>query len=123
MAAPRRRNCGEIEELPSGSLRVRVYTGIDPIAHKRHFLTEVVPAGPRARKEAEKVRTRLLAEVDDRRNPRTNATVNQLLDRYLGALEIEDYARRLRKHLAQLHPPADRSPDRSRARLRQALLG
>jgi len=86
-------------------------------------LREVVPAGTRAAREAEKVRTRLLAEVDDRRNPRTNATVNQLLDRYLGALEIEDYARRLRNHLAQLHPPADRSPDRSRARLRQALLG
>lgn len=93
MAAPRRRNRGEIEELPSGSLRVRVYTGIDPISHKRHFLTEVVPAGPKARKEAEKVRTRLLAEVDDRRNPRTSATVNQLLERYLEVLKIEDTTR------------------------------
>jgi len=36
---------------------------------------------------------RLLAEVDERRNPRTNATVNQLLDRYLGVLEIEDTTR------------------------------
>jgi integrase len=56
-------------------------------------LTETVPAGPKAAKEAEKVRTRLLAEVDERRNPRTNATVNQLLDRYLGVLEIEDTTR------------------------------
>ena len=46
-------------------------------------LREVVPAGMRAAREAEKVRTRLLAEVNDSRNPRTNATVNQLLDRGL----------------------------------------
>ena len=39
-------------------------------------------AGPRAAAEAEKVRTRLLHEVDERRNPRTKATVMQLLDRY-----------------------------------------
>ena len=29
--APRKRQRGEIEKLPSGSLRVRVYAGIDPI--------------------------------------------------------------------------------------------
>jgi integrase len=79
--------------LPSGSFRVRVYAGIDPLTGKRHYLREVVPAGPKAAREAEKVRTRLLAEVDDRRNPRTNATVNQLLERYLDVLEIEDTTR------------------------------
>jgi len=36
-----------------------------------------------ARREAEKVRTRLLAQIDERRNPRTSATVAQLLDRHL----------------------------------------
>jgi hypothetical protein len=66
-----------------------VYAGIDPITRKKHHLTEVVPAGPKAAKEAEKVRTKLLAEVDQRRNPRTNATVNQLLERYLGVLRVE----------------------------------
>jgi integrase len=89
----RRRTRGEVEALPSGSFRVRVYAGIDPLTGKRHHLTEVVPAGPKAAKEAEKVRTRLLADVDERRNPRTSATVNQLLDRYLGVLEIEDTTR------------------------------
>src|SRR3954447_10777798 len=89
----RRRARGEVEALPSGSFRVRVYAGIDPLTGKRHHLTEVVPAGPKAAKEAEKVRTRLLADVDERRNPRTSATVNQLLDRYLGVLEIEDTTR------------------------------
>lgn len=82
----RRRTRGEIETLPSGSLRVRVYAGIDPLSKKRHYLTAIVPAGPAAAKEAEKARTRLLAEVDERRNPRTKATVNQLLDRYLEVL-------------------------------------
>ncbi len=72
---------------------MRVYAGIDPISRKRHYLTEVVPAGPTARKQAEKVRTRLQGEVDDRRNPRTSATVNQLLERYLELLKIEDTTR------------------------------
>jgi integrase len=51
----RRRSRGEIEQLPSGSLRVRVYAGIDPITGRRHYLREVVPAGSRAAREAEKV--------------------------------------------------------------------
>jgi integrase len=91
--APRRRSRGRIEVLPSGALRVSVYAGLNPLTKQRHYLREVVPAGPRAAKEAEKVRTRLLGEIDDRRNPRTSATVNQLLDRYLGVLEIEDTTR------------------------------
>lgn len=109
-AQQRRR--GEVEALPSGSFRIRVYAGIDPLSGKRHYLREVVPAGPNAAKEAKeakKVRTRLLAEVDDRRNPRTNAKVNQLLERYLGLLEIEDTTPgRLREHDPALHPTAAR---------------
>jgi hypothetical protein len=58
----RSRSRGEIETLPSGSLRVRVYAGIDPISGKRHYLTEVVPAGKDAGKLAEKARTRMQAE-------------------------------------------------------------
>lgn len=52
----RRRNRGEIETRPSGSLRVRVYAGIDPTSGRRHYLTEVVPAGKDAGKLAEKAR-------------------------------------------------------------------
>jgi integrase len=89
----RRRTRGEIEALPSGSLRVRVYAGVDPVTKKRHFLTETVPAGPRAAKEAEQVRTRLLAQVDERRNPRTRATVSQLLDRWLSVVEVGENTR------------------------------
>lgn len=71
-----------------------MYAGVDPLTGKRHRLQEIIPAGPKAAAEAEKARTRLLAEVDDRRNPRTNATVGQLLDRYLELLDIEETTRK-----------------------------
>jgi hypothetical protein len=48
---------GEVEELSSGSPRVRVYVGIDPVSKRSHFLTETVPAGPKAAATAEKART------------------------------------------------------------------
>ena len=89
--------------MPSGSLRVRVYAGLDPLTGRRHYLTEVVPAGPTAARDAERVRTRFLAEVDERRNPRTKATVNDLLDRYLGVLEIEDTTRTGYENMARLY--------------------
>jgi integrase len=88
-----RRHRGRIETLPSGSLRVQVYAGRDPVSKKRHYLTETVPAGPTARKDAERARTRLLGQVDERRNPRTRATVSQLLDRWLSMVELEENTR------------------------------
>jgi integrase len=93
--------------LPSGSLRVRVYAGIDPISGKRHYLSEVIPAGKNAGKLAEKARTRMQGEVDDRRSPRTKATVAQLMERYLDLLQVEDTTRAgyeglLRRHIAPL---------------------
>ena len=63
----RKRQRGKIETLPSGSTEVKVYAGEDPISKRRRYLTEVAPAGPKATQEAEKIRTRLLSQVDDRR--------------------------------------------------------
>jgi hypothetical protein len=40
---PRQRTRGEIEKLPSGSLRVRVSAGIDPVSKKKLYLVETVP--------------------------------------------------------------------------------
>ncbi len=74
----RSRSRGTVDELPSGAFRVRVCAGFDPLPGTRHDLTEVVPPGPRAAAEAERVRARLLDQVDEQRNPRTKATVNQL---------------------------------------------
>lgn len=87
--ASMRRARGSVEELPSGAYRVRVFAGVDPVTGRDHYLRETVPAGPRAAKEADKVRTRLLAQVDERRHPRTNATVTQLLDRHLKEARLE----------------------------------
>jgi integrase len=83
-----------INELPSGALRVRVYSGMDPISKRRMYLTEVVPPGPKAGDEAEKIRTRLLHQVDQKRNPRTRATVGQLLDKWLQVLDVDPSTRR-----------------------------
>ncbi|MBC3191674.1 site-specific integrase [Pseudonocardia sp. C8] len=103
----RSRRKGRIETLPSGSLRVVVYAGVDPVSGKRHFLRELVPAGPRAQKEAERVLRRLASEVDDEKNPKTTATVDQLLDKHFELLEIEPttlstYRTLCRKHVRPL---------------------
>jgi len=55
---------GEIETLPSGSLRVRVYAGLDPITGKRNYLTEVIAPGSAAAKDGERARTKLLGNHD-----------------------------------------------------------
>lgn len=102
-AKPGKKVRGEIEALPSGSYQVRVYAGIDPLTRKRHYLTEVVPPGPKAAAKAEKVRTRSLSEVDAKRSSLTNATVGQLLDRYLEVLKIEDTTRAGYERLVRLH--------------------
>jgi integrase len=101
------RERGSIDELPSGALRVRVYAGIDPVSKRRHYLTEVIPAGPKAAREARVVRDRLVREVEERRSPRTAATVNQLLDRYLDQFDgaprtLELYRGYVRKHIGPL---------------------
>jgi integrase len=103
----RGRRRGSIEELPSGALRVRVYAGVDPVTGQRHNLTETIPAGPKAGVQAEQALTRLLNELDERRNPRTNATVNQLLDRYFTMVDAEQtttrtYVGYARKHIRPL---------------------
>ena len=72
---------------------MRVYSGFDRVSGKRLYLDETVPPGPRAAREAERLRTRLLRQVDEKRNPRTRATVDQVLDRYLTALDVEPTTR------------------------------
>ena len=106
----RARSRGTIDELPSGALRVRVSAGVDPISKRRLYLTELVPAGPKAGNVAERIRTRLLSQVDERRSPRTRATVGQLLDKWLKVLDVDPSTRRtyegyIRKHIRPLLGP------------------
>jgi integrase len=55
---------------------------------------ETVPAGPTAARQAEKVRTKLLNQVDEQRNARTRATVDELMDRYLEVLDVDRTTRK-----------------------------
>ncbi|MEQ7125310.1 tyrosine-type recombinase/integrase [Actinopolymorpha sp. B11F2] len=86
---PRKRQRGSIDVLPSGALRVRVFAGRDPLTGRRNSLTEIIDPGPRAADLAERARTRLLNQVDERRNPKTNATLDQLLDKHLDLIDVE----------------------------------
>lgn len=109
-AQRRQRQRGSIDPLPSGGLRVRVYAGTDPVSKRRIDLTEVVPAGPKVAKLAEEARTRLLNQVDEKRNPRTRATFGQLIDRWLTVLDVDASTRRgyeskIGKHVRPLLGP------------------
>jgi integrase len=89
---PARRARGNVYWLPSGSARVTVYGGIDQLTGKRLQLRETVPAQATRReteKAAEKVQTKLLNQVDERRSPKTEASVNELLDRWLDVIDVE----------------------------------
>ena len=106
-AAPRGRDRGRIEELPSGSLRVVVYAGVDPVSKRRHYRREIIAAGPKARRDAERALRRLVTEVDEQRSPKTSATVDELLDRHFELLEVEPttlstYETLCRKHVRPL---------------------
>lgn len=90
--------------MASGALRVRVFAGRDPVTNRDHYVSRTVPPGKNAAREAERVRVRLLSQVDDGRSPRTTATVNQLLDRWLELVEVErttraGYVGKIDKHV------------------------
>jgi hypothetical protein len=101
------RKRGSIGWLPSGSARVKVYAGVDQITGQKLWLRETVPARAtkqETEREAEKVLTRLLNQMDEQRSPNTEATVNQLLDRWLEVLDVErttrtGYLGKIEKHI------------------------
>ncbi len=110
MASPpvsSRRRRGSIVWLPSGSARVKVYAGVDPVSGQDVWLRETVKARSARReteREADKALTKLLNQVDERRNPRTTATMSQLLDRWVEVLDVErrtldGYVRQIDRHI------------------------
>jgi hypothetical protein len=70
---------GHIEKLPSGSFRVHVYAGIDPVTGKPRRLRQTCPD------EAAAVAAlgQLLGQADGGRFPDRGATLGQALDKYL----------------------------------------
>lgn len=101
--SPQKRHRGRVETLPSGARRIVVYAGEEPLTGRRHYIRETVPAGPNAEKEAEKVRIRILNEINEQRNARTNATVNQLMDRYLELLDVDVSTRQRYESIIRTH--------------------
>ena len=98
---------GNIETSASGSLRVRVYAGVDVLTGRDLYLKQTVSAGPRAAQRAEQARDDLIRQVQEGRHPRTNASLQQLLERHLAATQVEPRGREtlrgyLRKHVAPL---------------------
>jgi hypothetical protein len=76
------------ESLPSGSIRVRVYAGIDPVTNTARYLRETVHPGPDQKREVERVKAEFVAQVRTQRHPRTDATVQQLIDQHLGDAKL-----------------------------------
>jgi integrase len=100
----RKRGRGSIDVTPSGSLRVRVFAGYDSVSKKRNYLTEHIPPGPDAEQETEKARVRLVNQVNERRHPRTKATVTQLIEKHLEKANIDPgtlrgYQRNFKNHI------------------------
>ncbi len=85
-----RRKRGNIETLRSGAKRIRVYNGRDPVTKRPIYVGETVPADtPDLDKVAERALTKWLKQVDDHKAPRTNASVDQLVDAFLDVVDID----------------------------------
>jgi integrase len=69
-----------------GSFQVLVSAGTDPLTGKPNYLTE----STRDEAQAQKILTRLLAQVDEQRNPRTKATMGAALEAWLRTHEAEE---------------------------------
>ena len=74
---------GHIEQLPSGSFRVSVYAGTDPLTRRAIRLKTTVKTEQQARIEL----GRLLKEASEGRTPESGATVATLRDEYAAVAE------------------------------------
>ncbi len=76
---------GHIEKLPSGSFRVHVYAGIDPVTGKPRRLKQTCPDEASAAAALGK----LLSEADGDRFPDREATLGQALFKYMEVADLE----------------------------------
>jgi Bacterial regulatory proteins, gntR family len=74
---------GYIEQLPSGSFRVSVYVGTDPITRRQIRLKATAKTEQQAHIEL----GRLLKEASEGRTPESDATVGKLVDEYAAIAE------------------------------------
>ena len=71
--------------LPSGSFRVKVYAGTDPVTGKARLLRQTCPDEASAAAALGK----LLAQADGDRFPNRQATLGQALGKYLEVADLE----------------------------------
>ena len=76
---------GHIEQLPSGSFRVHVYAGTDPVTGKPRRLKQTCPDEASAAAALGK----LLAQADGDHFPNREATLGQALAKYLEVADLE----------------------------------
>ena len=76
---------GHIEQLPSGSFRVHVYAGTEPVTGRPRRLKETCPDEATAAAAL----GRLLNEADGGRFPNRAATLGQAFDKYLEVTDLE----------------------------------
>jgi hypothetical protein len=78
-----------------GSLQVRVFAGQDPVSGKDRYLSETVKGTDRAaHRQAERVMTRLQAEVDRQRVPASSIKLGAAIDEWLRTADLEPTTRR-----------------------------
>jgi integrase len=99
MVRRRRRPRGYIEELPSGSFRAVVYTGIDPPTRKLGYLRETA----QTHEAAEIALTKLQRQVDKDRHPKTAITVRQAIAQWFEVAELAGTTRERYQDLIRLY--------------------
>ncbi len=82
---------GHAERLPSGSFRLAVFAGRDPVTGKPIYLKETV----KREEDVEAVRERLLAKAEAGQHPEADATVEHLIEQYLATADIEPTTRHM----------------------------
>ena len=85
-----KRSPGHIEQLPSGSWRVKVYGGTDPLTGREIRLRKTCKTERAAQIEL----GRLLEQAEAGRQPETNATVAELMDKYAEVADWDRHGRR-----------------------------
>jgi integrase len=89
MPPRKRRGRGYIEELPSGSFRVVVPAGKDPLTGRRRPIRQTVQTYA----EAEVLLSKLQHQVDEDRHPKSAITVGEVIERWLEVAELEETTR------------------------------
>jgi integrase len=96
---PRKRPRGHIEQLPSGSYRARVYARQDPLTRRPHYVLETA----KTHAEARKALTRLQRQVDEDQQPKSNITIRQAIEQWLGVVQLEQTTRERYEDLIRLY--------------------